>query len=402
MQAPTVSPDAGLGTPGLAEPSGDELDLRELIGILLAGKWTIAAIAAIAAVLGVLYALTSTPVYQANALVQVETRGSSTVLDELQNLSVLAGQESPGQTEIQILKSRYVAGQVVDHLVLDIDAEPRRFSILGRTFAPVPTPDGELANPWLGLDRYAWGGEVLTVKRMKVPDAWLGEDLKLIALGGDQFKLLDPEENTVLTGRAGELAAAGKAGDGPRVEIFVQELRARPGTEFTVVRKSYLATVESLRERLAIAEQGKGTGILQLSLEGERPAEIAGILNAIARTYLRQNVERRSAQAEESLRFLDDQLPKLKSELESAEEAFNAFRKKNESLDLSVETQGLLRRIVEVETEISNLQLKRTQMGQSFAGQHPTMIGIGSQIGELMGVKRELESRATNLPDTQQ
>ena len=404
MQSPTVSSDVGTGSHGLAESAGDEIDLRELIGILLAGKWIIAAVTSVAAVLGVLYALTSTPVYQANALVQVESRGSSTVLDELQNLSALAGQESPGQTEIQILKSRYVSGQVVDHLVLDIEAEPRRFSILGRTFAPRAMPSGELADPWLGLDRYAWGGEILTVKRMKVPPEWVGEPLKLIALGGDQFKLLDPDENTVLSGRAGELATAGKGdGDGaPRVEIFVQELLARPGTEFTVTRKSYLKTVEGLRESLAISEQGKGTGILQLSLEGERPAEIAGILNAIARTYLRQNVERRSAQAEESLRFLDDQLPKLKAELESAEEAFNAFRKKNESLDLSVETQGLLQRIVEVETEISNLQLKRTQMGQSFASQHPTMIGIGSQIGELTSVKRELESRASNLPDTQQ
>ncbi|HMM44348.1 MAG TPA: polysaccharide biosynthesis tyrosine autokinase [Candidatus Macondimonas sp.] len=399
----TGLPDAGMTAQGLADPAGDEIDLRELLGILLAGKWTVILVTGVAVFLGVLYALSSTPVYQANALVQVETRGSSSLLDELQNLSALAGQESPGQTEIQILKSRYVSGQVVDHLVLDIEVEPRRFGVLGRTLATDQARAGELAEPWLGLDRYAWGGEILTVKRMKVPDQWLGKPLKLIALGGGQFKLRDPEGNALLTGRAGELATLGKAGNADsRVEIFVQELVARPGTEFMVTRKSRLKTIETLRERLAISEQGKGTGILQLSLEGENPAEIAGILNDIARTYLRQNVERRSAQAEESLRFLDDQLPKLKAELESAEEAFNAFRKKNESLDLSVETQGLLRRIVEVETEISNLQLKRTQMGQSFASQHPTMIGIGNQIGELMSVKRELESRASNLPDTQQ
>ena len=399
----TGLPDAGMTAQGLADPAGDEIDLRELLGILLAGKWTVILVTGVAVFLGVRYVLSSSPVYQANALVQVETRGSSSLLDELQNLSALAGQESPGQTEIQILKSRYVSGQVVDHLVLDIEVEPRRFGVLGRTLATDQARAGELAEPWLGLDRYAWGGEILTVKRMKVPDQWLGKPLKLIALGGGQFKLRDPEGNALLTGRAGELATLGKAGNADsRVEIFVQELVARPGTEFMVTRKSRLKTIETLRERLAISEQGKGTGILQLSLEGENPAEIAGILNDIARTYLRQNVERRSAQAEESLRFLDDQLPKLKAELESAEEAFNAFRKKNESLDLSVETQGLLRRIVEVETEISNLQLKRTQMGQSFASQHPTMIGIGNQISELTSVKRELESRAGNLPDTQQ
>jgi tyrosine-protein kinase Etk/Wzc len=381
----------------------DEIDLRELIAILSAGKWIIAAVAAIGLALGVVYALLSTPVYQATALIQVESNTPS-VLDDLQQLSVLSGKESPGQTEIQILKSRFVAGQVVDQLVLDIKAMPHYFPYIGRAIAlRSDAAPGALASPWLGLDRYAWGGEVLTVKRMKVPSGWVGAPLQLVALGGGRFKLYDPDGNAVLSGQAGELATVGKDGDGtPRVEIFVQELQARPGTEFIVVRKSYLNTVEGLSDSITIAEQGKGTGILQLSLEGQHPTELAGILNAIARTYLRQNVERRSAQAEESLRFLDDQLPKLKLELNAAEEAFNAFRKKNESLDLSVETEGLLKRIVEVETQISELQLKRTQMGQSFAAQHPTMIAINSQLGELAGVKRDLESRVTDLPDTQQ
>lgn len=401
---PPVSSDQAAFVPqGATDGPNDEIDLRELIAVLAAGKWTIALIAAVILALGLAHAITSTPVYQANALVQVESNTNS-VVDELQSLTALSGKESPGQTEIQILKSRYVAGQVVDQLVLDITAMPRYFPVIGRSIAARPDgAPGELSSPWLGLDRYAWGGEVLTVKRMKVPSAWAGAPLRLVALGGGRFKLHDPDGNVVLNGQAGELAAVGKEGDGtPRVEIFVQELQARPGTEFMVVRSSYLKTVQGLSSAISISEQGKGTGILQLSLEGEHPAELAGILNAIARTYLRQNVERRSAQAEESLRFLDEQLPKLKAELEAAEESFNGFRKKNESLDLSVETQGLLTRIVEVETELSNLQLKRTQMSQNFASQHPSIIAINNQLGELNAVKRSLESRVTELPDTQQ
>lgn len=388
---------------GALDGADDEINLRELIAVLASGKWTIAVIAGVILALGLAYALTSTPIYKASALIQVEPNSHS-VLDELQNLSELTGNESPGQTEIQILKSRYVAGQVVDQLVLDIRAMPRYFPVIGRFIAERPdVVPGDLASPWFGLDRFAWGGEVLTVKRMKVPSTWLGEPLRLVALGDGRFKLHDPEGNAVLSGRAGELAAVGKEEDGaPQMEIFVQELEARPGTEFTVIRKSDLKTTEELSDDIEIAEQGKGTGILKLSLEGKHPAELANILNAIARTYLRQNVERRSAQAEESLRFLDEQLPKLKAELEAAEESFNAFRKKNESLDLSVETEGLLTRIVEVETELSNLQLKRAQMSQNFAGQHPSIIAINNQLGELGSIKRNLESRVADLPDTQQ
>jgi tyrosine-protein kinase Etk/Wzc len=36
-------------------------------------------------------------------------------------------------------------------------------------------------------------------------------------------------------------------------------------------------------------------------------------------TYVRQNVERRSAEAEKTLKFLDTQLPALKTQVDSAE-----------------------------------------------------------------------------------
>jgi len=166
-----------------------------------------------------------------------------------------------------------VAGQVVDQLVLDIRAMPRYFPVIGRAIAARSDgAPGELASPRFGLDRYAWGGEVLTVKRMKVPSAWTGAPLRLVALGGGRFKLHDPEGNAVLSGQAGELAAVGKEGDGtPRVDIFVQELQARPGTEFMVVRSSYLKTVQGLSSAISITEQGKGTGILQLSWKESIP-----------------------------------------------------------------------------------------------------------------------------------
>ena len=172
---PVSSDQAAFVSQGGADGPNDEIDLRELLAVLAAGKWTIALIAAVVLALGLAYAMTSTPIYQANALVQVESTTNS-VLDELQSLSALTGNESPGQTEIQILKSRYVAGQVVDQLVLDIKAMPRYFPIIGRSIAARPDgAPGELAAPWFGLDRYAWGGEVLTVKRMKVPSEWTGE-----------------------------------------------------------------------------------------------------------------------------------------------------------------------------------------------------------------------------------
>jgi len=52
----------------------DELDLSRLFRVLLDGRWWIMAITLLFALCGVAYALLATPVYQADALVQVEDK----------------------------------------------------------------------------------------------------------------------------------------------------------------------------------------------------------------------------------------------------------------------------------------------------------------------------------------
>lgn len=55
-------------------PADDEIDLGRLFGLLLDHKWWIIGITAVFAVAGVAYALLATPVYRADALVQVEKK----------------------------------------------------------------------------------------------------------------------------------------------------------------------------------------------------------------------------------------------------------------------------------------------------------------------------------------
>lgn len=387
MSQPQPQPPSG------AHDYDDEIDLGELLGVLTEHKWLIGAIAALALAVGVLYALWVQPVYRADALLQVEQpHGSGLGLEEL---STLTGDEPPAETEIQILRSRYVVGPVVDRLNLDIHAEPRSFPVLGQ-WAQLRAEGDAPAPPWFGLEAYGWGGERLRVKQLVVPEALRGEPLTLTALGEGRFRLADPEGRALLAGEVG--VPAGEGGIG----IFIAELVARPGTQFLVVKRPWLKAVGGLQERVAVSEQGKGTGIIRVSLEGEDKTEIAQVLDVLTTTYVRQNVERRSAEAAESLTFLEEQLPELKRDLEAAEQALNVFRQQNQSLDLTVETEGLLEQMVEIESQLAELQLKRAALAQNYAAQHPAMQAIVSQRTELRAVQRQLQGRVEDLPDTQQ
>ena len=60
-------------TSGLDE---DEIDFGYLLGILVESRWIIVAVTAAALLVGFYQAFTATPIYRADALLQVEGRGS--------------------------------------------------------------------------------------------------------------------------------------------------------------------------------------------------------------------------------------------------------------------------------------------------------------------------------------
>ncbi|MCV5901584.1 tyrosine-protein kinase, partial [Escherichia coli] len=81
---------------------------------------------------------------------------------------------------------------------------------------------------------------------------------------------------------------------------------------FTVSKISKLDEINKLQENLSISERGKQTGIISLSFSGEDRTKIQVILNDISQNYFLQNVQRNSAEAEQSLEFLKGHLPDIK------------------------------------------------------------------------------------------
>ena len=95
---------------------GDEIDLRQLAGIFIDNKWLIGGATAVCCALGIAVAVLSTPVYQAQAVVQVESKMPSIPgLSELSSLGLGEG-SSEATTEIALITSRTVIGQAVPAL----------------------------------------------------------------------------------------------------------------------------------------------------------------------------------------------------------------------------------------------------------------------------------------------
>ncbi|MEI8668059.1 polysaccharide biosynthesis tyrosine autokinase [Pseudoalteromonas sp. B131b] len=382
-------------TNNTAQPS-QEIDLMALLGTLLDRKYFIVGITALFMFIGVVYAVLSTPVYQATAMIQVEDGGGS--VPGFDDMAGMFESTSAAVTEIELLKSRSIIGEAVDILKLDVTAEPKLFPFIGsRAYRKyTPMEEGDLAQPSFGANSYAWGGESINVFRFDVPRTAIEQEFTLIVQNNNGVVLINDNGEQILSGKVGEELTNGK------FNLTIRSLNARPGTEFIITRKDRLNTILDLQAEIGASEKGKDSGIINLSLQSTKPSYAEKVLDKVAAIYVRRNVERSSAEAQKSLEFLEVQLPEIKKQLEFAEQRFNDYQIKRQSINITLETQGVLEQVVKLETKLQELNLKRLELGRKFKKDHPAYQSIIEQVAAVNKQKDELIGEVGNLPETQQ
>src|SRR5690554_1878350 len=184
MQQNTTQVSPSVNT---AQHDDDEIDLVRLVGQLIENKWLIIAFTAVFALAGVAYALLATPIYKADALLQVEKKSSG--MPALGEMGDLFSSDSDAATEIQIIKSRMVIGSVVDQLDLTTSVSPKYMPIIGDFLA-----------------RRSPEKDQLIIDTFTVPQSYIGHGLAL-TFNENNFTLKNNDEKTVLEGTVGILAS---------------------------------------------------------------------------------------------------------------------------------------------------------------------------------------------------
>ncbi len=357
----------------------DEIEFSDLVGILIENRWLIVAAVCLAFVIGAYKAFTAPPVYQADGLLQIEEKQSGG-LSSLE-AAYYFEQFTPAITEMEIIRSRSVVGEVVDRLKLDINARPEFMPYIGEALAR-RMPANERPS--------------IRVDTLDLPESMRGRWFKLVAGSDGAYTLYDADDEMITRGRVGEPAMSNG------LTLFVSEMIGESGQVYWVSRSPRISAVRALQGSLSVRERGDWSGILELSVQGSDPRDVAAKVDAIADVYVKQNVERRSQEAESQLEFLEQQLPVIKSEMTRAEANLNSFRLEKGSIDLPMETQTVLQTIVSIEEQINQIRQEREKVMLAFTELHPTVVALDRQIAQLNIELEELNEQLLELPDTQQ
>ncbi|MDT0128343.1 polysaccharide biosynthesis tyrosine autokinase [Acinetobacter baumannii] len=371
----------------------DTIDLKELFFSLIA-QWKLIALCVILSVVCALLYLRVTPdTYSVDALVQVEdSKGASAAL--LGDLSQMIEQKSPAQAEIEILKSRLVLGSVIKDLHLNIQVSSTENTLTHRLLSDADYKTEYTTKSVIFKD----GLKSFDIRQFEIPAYYLDKNL-LLDFDKQSLRLTDPvTEEVILTVPLNQVNHVAGPHGLWKVAIFTKD---QFDATYNIKSLSLPIAVNAISANYAVAERGKLTGVLGLNYQGQDKEHITKVLNAILATYCAQNIERRSAESAQTLKFLDEQLPDLKKQLDDAERQFNKFRQQYNTVDVTKESELYLTQSITLETKKAELEQKQAEMAAKYTAEHPAMREINGQLAAINKQIGELNSTLKQLPDVQ-
>lgn len=366
-------------------------DLLGLFLVLLRGWKIIALFAILGLIIGVLYVRYENPTFKSDALIQIDETsqnlsGLGTNIAEL-----LPPDDSSVQAQIKLIRSRMVLEPVVDLLHLGIRLNDPAVNKIDRirnnqTNVQINTADGVVLETSDGR---------VQVSEFNVTEDYLDKPFTLLrtktgfvlSMGSEEFK--------------GQLNKAHRfTSKSGLIDITVNEL---PIAEhpIQITKQSLQITTDSINSALSIVEEGTKTGMIELSLSGLNQKQVSLILEHIVLSYSAQNQARGSEQTIKTIAFMEKKIPALKQKLKESEAIFNKFRENSGTIDVAQEATILLSENAGLDTQISELKLKRADLTTYYTNEHPLVIQINEQLNVLNARKQQIDNTINKLPEVQ-
>jgi tyrosine-protein kinase Etk/Wzc len=374
-----------------SKEDNDDIDLMALLFAILRGWKTILFFALIGLLIGVLYGRYVNPTFKSDALIQIEENSQGISALGASASELIAPQASKAQTEAELIRSRMILEPVVDKLNLRIQLSDPSIGYLDkiksdRVATQINTPDG--------VSLRTEDGDA-QVSQFNVSQGYLNQTFTLtrsdtgfvLSNGFDDFKGQFNKSHLF------------KGTDG-QVQITVTDLPLN-SHPINITKQSLQISTDIINSKLSVVEQGQQTGIVELSMTGPNQQQVSLILKEIILSYIDQNQTRGSEETTKTIKFMETQIPTLKKKLEASEAEFNEFRAKNGTIDVSQEAEILLSENAQIDSQLSELKLKKAELTTYYTEDHPLVIQINDQLTVLNSRKQEINDTIAGLPEVQ-
>lgn len=156
-----------------------------------------------------------------------------------------------------------------------------------------------------------------------------------------------------------------------------------------------IALVDEFMSHLSI-EPVRQTQLVKISFESYDRKLTAIVTNAMAKAYINSQMEARVALTQQAADWLSSRLGDLKTNVESAEKALQAYRESNDLVDSGDKVGGVLgltvSQLASINQRVVDAQFKVSEISQRYGAKHPALVQAQLELDEA---KKSLEQAKT-------
>lgn len=304
----------------------EEVKLRDYLAVIRKRKGVILLIFFAVLASTIVGTLLMTPIYQASTTIQIEERDLGTgLLPPPVREWISPERASAILTEVEILKSRTIAEEVVRRLNLDkkVHRPPKGVSI---SVSPIKADSSARPGTYKVVFKDSKGG----------------------------YEVLDEE------GKSIGKAKAGAPFNGGGLSFTISNVNAGEGSSFKFTLLEFQKAVEGLRGNTKV-ESIRNTNIIKVSVESDDPERAAMMANTIADRYISQHLKRRTQQAFSAREFIGQQLDIVRRDLRQAERALGDFKAEKGVVLLDEEARATIEKLTRTELDRAKVETERKE-----------------------------------------
>ncbi|MFT3676148.1 MAG: polysaccharide biosynthesis tyrosine autokinase [Chitinophagaceae bacterium] len=287
-------------------------------------------------------------IYSASGSLQIKNQQNNQRSDKVEDLLSGNNRTQNIQSEMEVIKSRPVMARVVNRLGLQYDV-----IAIGRI-----------------RDRNVYGQPPFSIITYSITDSSRAFQIKVKYLGKGRFRI-NNNENAVNSGEEFAL---------PSGRFALLEIAAPlNGAEFEINWRPTEWVARSFAGQIRVQPKSSGTGILTINMEANNPKLAADIVNSLMVQYDSLTIEQKNYSTDQKLKFIDDRLARLKTELDSLQEIALSYKERNELIDVPIQSESFLARIDEADKTVQGQELR---------------IGLVDYINDYLQDKKNLFNQA--------
>jgi polysaccharide biosynthesis transport protein len=189
-----------------------------------------------------------------------------------------------------------------------------------------------------------------------------------------------------LTAAAVSNSAAAADDRSTTLETTIQKLRSK-----TILKKA-LATipdpqmrpsVDTVLQNLTI-QPGQNTNILTISYTDTEPQRIVTILNALSTVYIDYGIKTKKARTDNSIAFIESQLPKSRERLKASSRQLEGFRQQHRFIDPESSARGLAEYRQEVNKKLNETIIQNNETKKQYEQLKQQLTKVGLKSGNTL------------------